>query len=100
MTNKQPVLRVSGLNVTYRTQSDDVLAVRNATFEVAAGQALGLVGESGAGKSSIGMGLMRLLPSAAEITGSIMLEGEDLAAVSDTDFRRRYAWQRIAMVFQ
>ena len=100
MTNADPILQVVNLSLRYRTRQGEVQAVRGVTFELARGQSLGLVGESGCGKTSVANCLMRLLPDNARLTeGQILLEGEDILALSDEDMRQR-RWRRIAMVFQ
>ena len=65
--NRRPVLDVDGLVMHYRTKAGDVSAVENVTFQLAHGEALGLVGESGCGKTSIAMTLIRLLADNAII---------------------------------
>jgi peptide/nickel transport system ATP-binding protein len=84
----------------YTTRKGPVSAVNNISFEVYEGESLGLVGESGCGKTSIAACLMRLLPDNAQIVqGKILLTGTDLIALPEDDMRR-YRWKRIAMIFQ
>ena len=74
--------------------------MRGVSFDLAPGQSLGLVGESGCGKTSVANCLMRLLPDNARLTaGQVLLDGVDLLPLSDEDMRR-CRWSRIAMVFQ
>ena len=95
-----PVLKVVDLSLRYQTRQGPVQAVRGVSFEVEQGQSLGLVGESGCGKTSVANCLMRLLPDNARLTaGRVLLDGVDLLLLSDEDMRRR-RWSRIAMVFQ
>lgn len=95
-----PLLAVADLTVDYRTRAGDVRAVDGVSFAVAAGQSLGLVGESGCGKSSLALALLRLLPDNAAIrAGQVLLDGVDLLTLSE-DEMRAYRWDRIAMVFQ
>ena len=57
-------------------------AVRGVSFGIDRGQVLGLAGESGCGKSTIGLGLLRLLPRGTEMTGQVMLNGGDVLAMT------------------
>jgi len=73
------LLEVDNLSIGYRTTTGIDLAVDGVSFRVDRGGSLGLVGESGCGKTTIGMGLMRLLASNARIvSGQARFEGEDL----------------------
>ena len=83
-----------------RYEEGVVKAVDDVTFDLEQGQILGLVGESGCGKTTIGMGLMRLLASNARIvSGHARFEGEDLTTLSDKRMRQ-IRWRRISMIFQ
>jgi peptide/nickel transport system ATP-binding protein len=94
------LLEVDDLSVGYRTAGGMQLAVDGVSFRVDRGGSLGLVGESGCGKTTIGMALMRLLAANAEIvSGQIRFEGRDLAALSDNQMRQ-IRWRRISMIFQ
>jgi len=74
--------------------------VEGVSFSVEQGKSLGFVGESGCGKTTIGMALMRLLPENAAITsGKILLNGTDLLKISEEEMRR-IRWEKIAMIFQ
>ena len=84
----------------YLTRQGEVKAVQDVSFDVDRGQALGLVGESGCGKTSIANCLMKLLPDNARLVGGqVFLDGQDLLSLSEEEVRR-YRWRRIAMVFQ
>jgi peptide/nickel transport system ATP-binding protein len=96
-----PLLNVNDLSVSYNTASGVLPAVAGVSFSVEQGQTLGIVGESGAGKSSLALALMRILPrNVAAFTGHIELEGIDIYGLSDEDYRRKVRWRKIAMVFQ
>ena len=70
------------------------------SFSVERGQALGLVGESGCGKSSIAITLLKLLPENASILeGEILIDGVDIAPMSEEEMLE-YRWARVSMVFQ
>ena len=100
MATTNPILQVVDLSLRYQTRQGSVQAVRGVSFDLAQGQSLGLVGESGCGKTSVANCLMRLLPDNARLTGGrVLLDGVDLLALSDEDMRRS-RWSRIAMVFQ
>ena len=96
-----PLLRVEQLHLSYRTASGVLPAVDGVSFSVQGGEALGLVGESGAGKSSLALALMRVLPrNVAECSGVVKLEGRDCLGLDDETFRREVRWRKMAMVFQ
>ena len=75
------VLSVRDLHVAYRTRSGSVPAVRGASFDIARGEVLGMAGESGCGKSTIVNAAMRLLPPGTEVSGQVLLDGEDILAM-------------------
>ena len=96
----EPVLAVDDLRMHYTTRAGVVRAVDGVSFSVGRGQSLGLVGESGCGKSSIAMTLLKLLPDNARlVSGSISLNGVDLAPLGEEEMRA-HRWDRISMVFQ
>ena len=96
----KPLLEVDRLVMHYKIKAGEVSAVEDVSFTVHEGEAVGLVGESGCGKTSIALSLLRLLPSNAEfISGEIRLNGEDLLYLSPEEMRQR-RWKDIAMVFQ
>ena len=98
--DNQPVLQVVDLSLSYLTRQGPVDAVRSVSFEVGRGQSLGLVGESGCGKTSIANCLMRLLPDNGRLTaGQVILEGQDLLTLPEEEMRH-VRWRRMAMVFQ
>ena len=80
----QPVLDVEHLTMHYTVKSGEVRAVDDVSFTLAPGEALGLVGESGCGKTSVAMTLIRLLADNAHIVeGKVVLAGTDVAHLSD-----------------
>ena len=98
--DSQSVLNVVDLSLSYLTRQGPVRAVQSVSFELAAGQSLGLVGESGCGKTSIANCLMRLLPDNGRLTGGqVWLDGQDLLLLSEEQMRH-FRWRRMAMVFQ
>jgi len=94
------LLSVRDLHVHYLTSRGTVRAVDGADLDVPAGSIVGLVGESGCGKSTFGRALMGVLPSTARIAGgSIVFEGRDLVPLSERE-RRPLRWRRMAFVPQ
>jgi len=94
------LLEVQNLSITYQTRGGPLRAVEDISFFLEEGKTLGFVGESGCGKSTIGLALMGLLPPNATITsGRILFNGRDLVGLSETDLRQ-IRWQKIAMIFQ
>jgi peptide/nickel transport system ATP-binding protein len=94
------VLEIENLVMYYKTMKGYVKAVDNVTFDVEKGEAMGLVGESGCGKTTIGMSILRLLPSNAEIQGGkIVFNGTNLLNLSDKEMRT-VRWKGISMIFQ
>ncbi|WP_232711581.1 ABC transporter ATP-binding protein [Microbacterium lacus] len=95
-----PLLSVRDLSVTFPQRGGDpVRAVRGISYDVHAGEFLGIVGESGSGKSVSSLAVMGLLPSSAEITGAIEFEGRSLLGMGDNELSR-IRGAELAMVFQ
>ena len=91
---------VEGLTTHFRLGREIVHAVDDVSFTLADGEALGIAGESGCGKTTTALSLLRLLPSNAEVVaGSVKLFGIDLQAKSDNALRR-YRWREISIIFQ
>ncbi len=96
----EPILEVDELVMNYRTKAGYVSAVEDVTFTLHKGEALGLVGESGCGKTSVAMSLLRLAADNAEYkAGEVRLGGTDLLALTEDQMRKR-RWNDISMVFQ
>ena len=94
-----PLLQVSQLHIHLPTHRGLAQAVRGMDFTLERGQTLGLIGESGCGKSLTALALMGLLPERARTSGSIRLNGQELLGQPEADWCRLRG-QRIAMVFQ
>lgn len=95
------LLEVDDLEMVYRTREGDVRAVDSISFNLERGQALGIVGESGCGKSSLALTLLRIMPTNGRVVnGQILFEGQDLLEMSPEKFRQEVRWNRISMVFQ
>jgi peptide/nickel transport system ATP-binding protein len=94
-------LKIENLKLHYRTRKGVVRAVDDVSFVLNKGETLAVVGESGCGKSSMAIAIMRLLPSNIETyQGRIILDGEDISRLSDKLLRERILWRKISMVFQ
>ena len=97
----RPLLEVDHLSVTYGEGASALVAVDDVSLQVVRGEALGLVGESGCGKTTLANALIRLLPEGGRLTAeAIRLDGRDIAAEPDESFRQQVRWKRMAMVFQ
>ena len=99
-----PVLSVKNLVMHYRTKKGYVRAVDGVSFDVGTGEVLGIVGESGCGKTSISMAILRLLPENAEFRGGQVFfndgnETVDLVGLADSAMQK-YRWKGISMIFQ
>ncbi len=94
-----PLLAIEGLTITYRGEQRQI-AVRDVSFALHAREAYGLVGESGCGKSTIALAIMRYLPANGRVSaGRITFEGKDLLQLPKGDLQRLRG-DRIAMVYQ
>ena len=96
-----PLLEVRDLQTHFYTQDGVVKAVNGVSFSVNRGETLGIVGESGCGKSVTSLSIMRLIPTPPGkiVGGQIMFDGEDLLKLSDEEMRK-IRGNRIAMIFQ
>ena len=95
------VLEVKDLKMYYFTSRGPVRAVDNISFELKKGEVLGLAGESGCGKSSLGFTLMGMpTPPGKIIGGSIKIDGREIVGLPEEVLRREIRWQKISMIFQ
>ena len=95
-----PLLRVRDLGISFRTRSGELPVTRGVSFDVAPGERIGLVGESGCGKTVTGLSLMRLLPKdSTRIHGAVDFDGHNLLALPDRRMRE-IRGRDIAMIFQ
>jgi peptide/nickel transport system ATP-binding protein len=95
------VLSVEGLRTYFGILRGQVKAVDGVDFKIFKGQSMGLAGESGCGKTTTALSILRLLPSNGKVvSGKILFEGEDLLKISDEEFRKGYRWKKIAVIFQ
>ncbi|EOD00983.1 ABC transporter ATP-binding protein [Caldisalinibacter kiritimatiensis] len=100
MKNNQ-LLKVKGLNIQYITDEGVVKAVNDIDFELKKGETLGLVGETGAGKTTTALGIMRLVPNPPGkiMGGEIIFEDKNLLEISEEEMRR-IRGNKISMIFQ
>jgi peptide/nickel transport system ATP-binding protein len=94
-----PVLKIENLAISYQTRRGDVDAVRDVSLKIEPGQALGLVGESGCGKSTVALGIVTFLGNGRIVDGNILFQGQDLRDCSEEQMRRLRGNQ-ISMVYQ
>ncbi len=96
-----PVLKVDGLCVSFKINKREVSAVEDISFELYKGQCLGIVGESGCGKSVTANAIMGLLPkySGRISAGKVILSGKELTAMSEKE-QRKVRGKEISMIFQ
>jgi oligopeptide/dipeptide ABC transporter ATP-binding protein len=99
--NEAPLLRVHHLTTEFVLAGGEVArALEDVSFDVHPGQTVGLVGESGCGKTTTLLSVMRLLPSSGRITqGEIHWKGKDLLQLSEREMRS-YRWREMAIIFQ
>ncbi len=96
----QPVLEVENASISYFTRAGEINVVPNVSFRLAQGEALGLVGESGCGKSTVAFAVMRYLGGVGKLTGGrILFEGRDMGRMSDEELRKLRGG-KMAMVYQ
>jgi len=94
------LLELCGLTASYQTPHGPGTAVDGASFIVRPGRSLGLIGESGCGKTSVGRAIMRVMPRNMRIdSGQILFEGQDLVSFPEP-VMRELRWRRIAMIPQ
>ena len=94
------ILDVRDLKVYYATPRGDVLAVNGISFKIHEGETLGLIGESGCGKSTAAMGILRLVPPPGRVVGGeVWVEGTNLLALDERELRER-RWNQISLIPQ
>jgi peptide/nickel transport system ATP-binding protein len=98
-SSAEVLLEIRNLSVCYREDDRQITAVRDVSFALKAGGSLAIVGESGSGKSSVAGAVLNFLGPAAEVTGAILFEGQDITRLAPPQ-RRRILGRRIGAVFQ
>ncbi|ASW55564.1 ABC transporter ATP-binding protein [Plantactinospora sp. KBS50] len=96
------LLEIDNLGVSYRLRTGHLHAVTDVSLRLDAGEALGIVGESGCGKTTVVQAVMRLLPGNAATTPAsrVRLAGRELTTLPEETFRREIRWKQLSMVFQ
>lgn len=93
------LLEVEDLRVGFETRLGTVRSVNNVSFKIENGETLGLIGESGSGKSVIGMSILRLLPKNARVKGRALFDGSDLLAIDEEEMQE-FRGEKIAFIPQ
>lgn len=101
MSKDSKILSIKDLTIHYVTEDETVYAVNNISLDLNKGETLGLVGETGAGKTTISLGIMRLVPNPPGriISGEIIFNGENIFSLSDNQMRK-VRGKKISMIFQ
>jgi len=95
------LLDVQNLTTYYTTMRGPVRAVEDVNFQLKKGEAMGLAGESGCGKTTIALSLLRILPFNGKIIrGKILLKKKDIVQLSDKRLREDVRWKSISLIFQ
>jgi len=95
------VLDVQGLTTYYTTLRGSVKAVERVSFQVEKGEAMGLAGESGCGKTTVALSILRILPSGGKIIGGkILFKGKDITKIKETEMRKKIRWKGMSIIFQ
>lgn len=98
--DENAVLRVRNLKIYYETPLGDVKAVDDVTFDVRQGEILGLVGESGCGKTTAAMGILRLVqPPGRIVSGQVFIDGTEITSLSERELRQ-IRWRKLALIPQ
>lgn len=98
----EEILKVRNLRVAYQTDFETIHAVNGISFDLKKGEVIGLVGETGAGKTTTALSIMRLLPfRTGQIQGgTIEMEGRSILDLSENEMRKSYRGEKIGMIFQ
>ena len=101
MEEKRPLLEIENLEVVYQTDEATVRAVNGITFSLNEKETIGLVGETGAGKTTTGLSLLRLIPDppGVIVSGSIKLDGKDILQMDEKEIQKLRG-KAVAMIFQ
>ncbi len=95
------LLKVENLQMHYFTSKGAVRAIDDISFELKPGETLGLVGESGCGKTSLGTSILRMpTPPGRYVGGRVIVDGTDVIPLPEKEVRKNYRWSKISMVFQ
>lgn len=101
MADTNNILKVENLKINFFTRKGKVYAVDDISFSLKKGETIGLVGESGCGKTTTVLGLMKMVPTPGEIiSGRILVDGKDIIPLSESEMREKVRWVKISMIFQ
>jgi len=96
-----PFLEVQNLKMYFETLRGHVRAVDDVSFKLEKGDSLGLAGESGCGKTSVALSILRLLPwNGSVVGGSVFFDGVNILEISPEKFRDDFRWRRVSVIFQ
>ena len=93
-------VEITDLTVHYRNANTPVHALDNIEFWLKENESVGIAGESGCGKTTLGVSIMRKVQGGDIISGKIVLDGENILEMSDSEFDKNIRWKKISMVFQ
>src|ERR1700741_5031326 len=100
VAQKAPILEIENLSISFFARQFEIPAVMDFSCNVQAGEAMGIVGESGCGKSTVALGIMRDLSNIGKIVGGrIKFQGRDMGEMSDAELRSLRG-SKIAMIYQ
>lgn len=100
ITKKEIILDIRDLRIHYETPKGDVVAVNGINFHVCKGEIVGLVGESGCGKTTAAMGVLQLVqPPGRIIEGEVLINGSNLLKINERQLRKR-RWREFALIPQ
>jgi len=101
MTSRNEIIKVEDISVYFETLQGYVKAVEDVTLKLDEGHTLGLAGESGCGKTTTALAILRLLPPNGRIIkGKVIFDKQDILKLSDEAFRKKIRWKKISMIFQ
>jgi peptide/nickel transport system ATP-binding protein len=99
--SKMPILDVQDLSIRYTIGRGSVKAAEGVSFQLEKGEAMGLAGESGCGKTTVALSLLKILPSNGKIVnGKIIVNGVDIVDLNESKMRKDVRWKVVSMVFQ
>ncbi len=94
-------LDVKDLTTYYFTRRGPVRAVEGVSFQLEKGEAMGLAGESGCGKTTIALSLLKILPQGGRIVGGeVILNGQDIVPLNENEMRKDVRWKKLSIIFQ
>jgi len=95
------VLKVESLTTYYKTLRGYVHAAEDVTFELDKGEAMGLAGESGCGKTTVALSILKLLPPNGEVMkGKVLYKGNNVLSMKENELRENVRWKGISLIFQ